>query len=423
MTDDPFKNVEETGATAVAVKEAPAKTAKKKAEPADEVDPMATFLADMNAMTIDEEDFAPPEEFVSGYIKPADKTWIPVRIVGVKLEQRDGTKAVVAYTPNGEMVTNPTAIDKLVAEYGAEQVVETITNYQFVVEAEHESTLFGDRSSPYRLYTPVFPIRIPFQKPRKRGNVEEVGFDKISGKRLLAATRVVKRGMKVEENEEVLQQLADAMHADGGAVVMARVRHRTKKSDDPVPRVYDSGPMAGQFVKARMSEDGSFVRLGKQGDKFFNKAGGEEYDGDTSSLIQVGDDYLIPDDSQDAGIVKDMKHRETVFDNLGDDVYPLPGRSVTIQRATDGDEEVEVQGEITWETLGFIAVSPIKAGTAVQAVIETDGEKETITATWLGDHWQETQQPYELTVSDLGEPRLLPVVGNASPNALDTFKG
>lgn len=424
MTDeDPFKNVQEIGTATTAVKE-PVKTSKKKAEePADTADELAAFLAEMGSMTIDEDDLKAPEEFRSTYVKPAHNTWVPVRIVSATVEERDGVKAVVAYTDDGTMVTDPKMIDRLVELTGAEQVVENITAYQFVIEAEHVSTLFGERSHTYRLFTPVFPTRVPFRDGvRKRGGKEEYGFDKNSGKKLLAATRVAKPGVKIEPDKEKLQKMADAMVADGGAIVMARIRQVTKKATDATPRKYESGPLAGQFVKALVDKEGSPVRVAKNGDSYFYKKGGEAYTDNPTGLIPFDGDYLVPDNGDDAAIVKDISERENIFDNLSDDVFPIPGRTVTVQRAVESDEEVEIDAQVTWESVGFIATSPVKAGTLVQAVAGEGDEQETITASWLGDHWQEMQKPHEMNVTDLGEPTLLPVAGSASPDALDVFK-
>lgn len=417
IKDDPFKTVEETGTTKTAP---PKKAAAAKSEPKDEpkteaateADPLASFLAEM---TIDEEDFEAPAPFVSRYIKPADGLWIPLRIVDAKVEQRE-MKAVVAYTPEGEMVTNPRGIDKLVEEHGATQEVETISVYQFVLEAEHVATCFGERPSSYRLYTQVFPVRIPLNKPRKRNGVEEVGFDKTSGKKLLAATHVVKPGTKITEDPEQLQELADAMVADGGKIVMARVKHRVKKSDDAVPRKNPDGT----FVKCKVDEvEGSPIRLRKKDDGFVYSSSGDVYEGPADGLIPFGDDnYLIPDNSDDGAIVKDMVKREQVFDNLADDVYGVKGRTVTIVRLDDA----EVEAEVTWETVGFITVMPIKAGTMVQAVAEGG---ELITASWLGTHWQETDKPHELQVNEAGEVRMVSAIDAAggSESGYDVFKG
>lgn len=414
IKDDPFKTVEATGTTKTAPpkKDAAPKEAAPKDEPKD-VNPLASFIAEM---TIDEDDFAAPEP-ISYYIKPADGTWIPLRIVSAKVEQRE-MKAVVAYTPDGEMVTNPRGIDKLVSEHGAKQEVEDITVYQFVVEAEHEATCFGERPAPYRLYTQVFPLRIPLKKPRMRGGVEEVGFDKASGKKLLAATRVVKPGMNIKEDEEQLQALADAMTADGGKIVMARVRRRTVKSDDSIPRKNPDGT----FVKCKVDEvEGAPIRLRKKDDGFVYSSTSEAYEGPTAGLIPFGDDgFLIPDHSDDGAIVKDMVKRENVYDNLADEVFGVQGRDITIHR--NDAEETEVDAKITWETTGFTTVLPVKAGTLVQAVTEGG---ELITATWLGTHWQETEKEHELQVSETGEVRIVSVVSEdaGSQSSFDEFKG
>lgn len=406
VKDDPFATVEETGTTA---KKAPAK---KKAEPED-ANPLAAFIAEM---TIDEEDFAAPTPFAGRYIRPAEGSWIPVRITSAKVEQRE-MRAIVVTTKDGSLITTPKEIDAIDPK-GASQEVEQVTLWQFVVEAEHVATCYGERSTAYRLYTPVFPMRIPLNKPRERNGVKEMGFDKISGKKLLAATRVVKPGMKLtESNEELLERLADDMVKDGGKIVMAKVRYRTKKSDDSVMRKNADGTP----VKALVDEtEGSFIRLEKNGDTFANVSTGEAYDGDTSKLIPFGEgQFLIPDNSDDGVTVRDIVKREAVYDNLADDVYGVPGRSITIQRL----DETEIEAEVTWDTVGFITVPPIKAGTVVQAV----AGDETITAAWLGAHWEEVE-PHNLEVTEDGKVTLIAAsvaasAATASSSGLDVFKG
>jgi hypothetical protein len=413
INDDPFAKVEETGTTKTAPpkKAAPAKAEPTKAKPVEDADPLASFLAEM---TIEEEDFEAPANVIR-YIKPADGLWVPLRITGAKVEQRD-MQAVVAYTPSGEMVTSPRGIDALVDEHGAEQVVEQISLWQFVLEAEHVATCFGERPSAYRLYTQVFPMRIPLKKPRERNGKTEVGFDKTSGKKLLAATRVVKPGMQIKEDEEQLQALADAMVADGGKIVMGRIRHRVKKSDDTVPRKNPNGT----FVKCKVDEvEGAPVKLRKDGDTLVYVSSGDAYEGETAGLIPFGEDiFLVPDSSDDGAIVKDVVKREAIYDNLADDVYGVQGRSITVQR----NDDTEIDAEVTWDTVGFITVLPIKAGTLVQAVAEGG---ELITATWLGTHWQETEKPHELQVSETGEVRMVSVIDAAagSQESYDVFKG
>lgn len=436
MTDDPFAQVEETTALAekTAEKAAPAKK-KDDAESegssaASDID-FSTFLAEM---TIDEDDFSGPTPFVSRYIKPAEGTWIPVRIVSAKIEQRE-MRAVVGINTDGSFVTNPKAIDALV-EAGMEQSVEQVTLWQFVVEAEHVASCFGERSSTYRLYAPVFPLRIPLNKPRTRNGVEELGFDKSSGKKLMSAARVVKPGMRLtDKDEEALRGIADALVADGGKVVMARVRYRTKKSSDAIPRKNSDG----SFVKAKIDQDsGGFIKLTKgagsladsflgpdgealerreEGNHVYIPASGSAQVLQECDLIPLEDSFLIPDSSDDGVVVRDIVNREAVYDNLADDVYGLPGRLVTIQR----QDETEVEAKVTWETVGFITTQPVKAGTLIQAVGEGG---EMITASWLGTHWEEVA-PHELTVEDDGKIRMVSAASlvEQATSGLDVFKG
>lgn len=432
--EDPFATVAETG-TVSTTKTKP-KTEKKAQEKAQEKEAptgMDEFLAFVGEMVLDEEDFSAPAPMTSRYIRPAEHTWVPVVITDVKVEQRE-QRAVVTYTPDGTMVYHPAAIDRLVAEHGAEQSVENVTLYQFVVEAENLAECYGERSSAYRLYSQVFPMRVPFNKPRNRNGALELGFDKSSGKRLLAATRVVKPGTTVREDEDVLNELAAEMI---GKSVMARIRYRVKKSDEAIPRKNEDGTP----TKALVDGDGSFVVLKEEGDSLIDASGtilDKSDDGlytyipDTvgasalvfrkDQLIKKDDAFLIPDNSDDGITVRDIIKRENVYDNLADDVYALPGRTITVQR-NDGTES---EAEITWDTLGNVAVQPVKAGTMVQAVVAETNPQELITASWLGTHWAETDVPHVLQVDESdGVMRLVSVslLTGGSDAGLDVFTG
>lgn len=410
ITDDPFATVEAAASEEkpAAKKAAPAKAKKDEAAkvPAQGID-FAQFLAEM---TIDEEDFAPPAPVVTRYIKPAEHSWIPVRITSAVVEQKE-RKAVVATAPDGTLITTPKAIDMAVEQGLPQSVEEGLSMWQFMVEAEHVLTCFGTRNKDYRIYTSVFPVRVPLRKPENRNGVEVLGFDSNSGRKLMSATRTVKPGERLtEQDAERLEEIAQEMV---GKVVMARVRYRPV--DSTIPRKNPDG----SFVKAKIDEDsGSFIRLEKSDNGFTDTRTGEIVEIDNSAkLIPFGEQYLIPDNSDDGSMVKDVV--QNVYDNLADEVAVVPGRIVTIQR----QDETEVEAEVTWETAGFITTAPVRAGTLIQA--ETEG-KELITASWLGTHWEEVDA-HELTVGDDGKIRLVSAASLAQKavggSGLDVFKG
>jgi hypothetical protein len=249
-----------------------------------------------------------------------------------------------------------------------------------------------------------------------RNGVKEIGWDKFSGKKLLTATRLVKPGQRMANNEDFLKELADGMVRDGGKIIMAQVRHREKENVTSTPRQY--GP--NEFVKARTDETGSFVYVMKGDGGFFYAENDETYEGDSAKLIPYGENrYVIPDSSDDAAIVKDIVKRTKVYDNLHENVAPVPERAITVQRTDDS----EVSAEVTWKTVGFIVSEPYKAGTMIQAVAEGG---ELITASWLGTHWQETDVPHELQVTEAGEVRIISAAqaaGEVTQSGLDVFKG
>lgn len=427
ITDDPFAAVE---AAAPEEKTAPKKAAPAKAKKEETVE-VSTQVIDFSnfiaEMTIGDDDFELPASIIPYYIKPAEHTWVPVRITSAVVEQKE-RRAVVATAPDGTIVTTPKVIDMAVEKGCPESVEDGLTMWQFVVTAEHVLTCFGVRKQDYRLYASVFPIRVPYRKPKMQNGVELLGFDSYSGKKLMIATRTLNSGDRLtEENAERLEEIASSMV---GRIVMARIRHREVTST--VPRKNPNG----SFVKARINEDdGSFIKLEKKGDAFVDSSGSKcetNEDGDViyipsegpaaifppKQLIPFGAYYLIPDNSEDGAVVKD--NVENVYDNLADEVGPVPGRIATIRR----QDETEVEAEVTWETTGFIATAPVRAGTMIQAVSKGG---ELITASWLGTHWEEVD-PHELTVGDDGKMRLVSatsLAGGAAAGAqgLDVFKG
>lgn len=393
-------------------------------------------------MALSEDDYEEPKPYVP-YIKPAERTWIAVEITGVKVETRE-SRLVVAYDSNGELVTDPDQIDEIVENGGEEVIEEGIAYSQFRLEVGHLGTHFGERNSPYLMFVPVFPQKVPYKEPRKiRGtNDYALGFKKDAGRKLLAATRVG-IGRSVTDDATVLAEVAQDLI---GKRVMVQVNRRESTKPTTKPRLNADG----SFVKAKVDEtEGSFVRLLKQDDgTFAHKNTGEVFEGMTANLIPMdgGKEYLIPDNSDFGQVVRETTSTTNTFDNLYDDTFRVPNvvmvaKQVTKEIAarfevvdrTDGKKEVsryveivrangdEVTGQITWESIGFVATAKRDPGTALQATIKGDDGDKVITASWLGTHWEETPQKHELVVTEDGKPRLVPVAGGAG--GLDTFKG
>lgn len=437
MTIDPFAGVlPETNDTPKKV--AVTKTADT--TPASVEDAMAYFEA---VMTITDEDYEEPQPYVP-YIKPADGVWIPLRITDVKVEPRE-QRLVVAYTKDGQRVIDPRKFADVITAGGEEVVEEGVVVHQFRIEAQHIATHFGERNSPFLLFCPILDIKIALRSPKRLPNGDtQLGFDKSSGRKLLAATRVG-MGRNITEDEDLFKELAAALV---GKAIMAKVRRRTSPSTSSKPRI---NPADGSFVKAKSDPStGSVIRLTRNGNVFFYKtdadghSAGDAYEGDIPGLIPFDGDFLIPDSSDEAQIVRDTFEQTNVFDNLADDVYRVPSvvmdakqvtkditsrfevdtmtngkkliaRYETIRR-TDGTEEA---CQTTWETVGFVTVSGKKPGVAIQA---TTPSGQTITATWLGTHWEETKTAHVMQVSEDGVPRLVPV-GGPDLSGLDEFKG
>ena len=438
--DDPFGGLENN----VETPKDTMSTTKTATATANASDAVSYFL---NQMTVREEDYEEPQRYVP-YIKPAERTWVPLVITKATVETREA-RLVVAYDSSGECVTDPKKIEKIV-EAGGEEVVETgVSYYQFRLEADHLGAHFGDRPSPYLLFVPVFAQKIAFKEARKnrRTGEYELGFVKDVGRKLLAATRVG-LGVAIPEDEEFLNNLAEELV---GKRIMAQVNRREVKRSGDKPRVNSDG----SFVKAKIDQDTqTVIRLTKtEGGSYVNTATGEAYEGNTAGLIPfTNEQFLIPDNSDFGQVVRDPFESVDTYDNLYDETFRVPNVVMVAKQVTkeiaerfevadrlDGKKEVsryaeivrtngdEVKGQITWETVGFVATATKAPGTAIQATLAeidpTTNKPRVITATWLGTHWEETPQPHHLVVSeDDGKPRLVPVAP-AAPSGLDTFKG
>lgn len=400
-------------------------------------------------VVIEEDEYVLPQATFPGfYVKPKKDSYIPVRILSGTVEERVQKRLVVGFSKDGkERSLSPSRIEELVSEGGTQQIEEQVPYFQFKMEAEHVSELYGKRFSPYWIFVSAFDQMIPLSESKQ--TKDKIGWSKTSGRKLFAATRVgidwrkenPNRPIKDDASLELLQEVADAMV---GKIVMARVWHSAPKVTTSFnPRINDDG----MFVKAKIdSKLGEFIKLTKNNEgQYVNTESGEVYDGPIAGLIEYDGGFLIPDASDDGEVVQDKTERESVYDNLKEDVFPIPYEVVpslpenlkehfTVINREDGKKIVQrlvmvhrndgqkVPAEVTWETVGQIATQRRDVGTAIQAVTT---DKELLTATWLGTHWQETPQPHLVELSELGEVRLVPTE-KTEPfdfSGLDEFKG
>lgn len=339
MTDDPFATLNPTDA------------APQDAAPSDAASDAESYFA--AEMVIGEDEFEQPKEFVP-YTMPEDRTWVPVEVIKADVASR--TMRVLVADAKGEKVPTEVEID------------------QFVLEVQHLSTAYGERAYPYRLYVPVFDIELPTKNGRT--------WTKSSGRKLLAATRVTKPGQRI--TPETLPELAKAME---GKQFMGQIRHVTKDYTDSKPRTNPDG----SFVKAKADEDGAPIRVIEAGGNLVLESSDTPCPVGKERLIPYKDNsYLIPD--PDGVLVRDMVTTTKTFDNLQDDVAPIPNREIVVT-LKDG---AEAKGVVTLETVGRMATRPVKPGTEV--TVEKDGNQ--LIASWLGTSWNE-----------------------ASVDAVDVFKG
>jgi hypothetical protein len=340
MTDDPFANLGATGAKDEP-QDAPAAVAV--AEPSSDSTDLDDYFA--TEMTIGEEEFKQPQERIQ-YKMPEDKTWVPVVILDAKIGQRDMN---VMVAKDGEKTAELRSIDR------------------FELECQHATDVYGERSWPYLLSAPVFDLEMPTKSGRT--------WTKSSGRKLLAATRVTKPGQRI--TKDTLDELAEAMK---GKVVMAQIRIVEKKNKERVP-LKDS---SGTILRARVDDEDEYVRIVKNdAGELVMEATGQICPVGAESLLKVEDYYLIPDET--GRIVHTMEETIRYFDNLQDDVAPVPNRDVAYTRL-DGKQG---KAEVTMETVGAMTTRPLKVGTEVSAVVGKAGE--VIRLSWIGSAWNEVE--------------------------------
>jgi hypothetical protein len=336
MTDDPFANLGATGAT-----DEP-KAATAVAEPEDAVDLDEYFLTEM---TIGEEEFEQPKERVA-YTMPANGEWVPVVILDAKIGQRE--------------------MNVMVPDGSGGKRAELKSVDRFELECQHATDKYGERSWPYLLSTPVFDLEMP----TKRGGT----WTKSSGRKLLAATRVTKPGQRI--TKDTLGELATAMV---GKTIMAQIRIVEKKNNEAVA-LKDA---EGNVLRARIDDEDEYIKIVRRDGELVMEETGKVCPVGPEALIKVNDHYLIPD--KEGRIVKVMEETIRHFDNLQDDVAPVPNRDVAYTKL-DGKQG---KAEVTMETVGAMTTRPLKVGTEVSAAVGKAGD--VIRLSWIGSGWNEVE--------------------------------
>lgn len=414
--NDPFANLGKTDASTV-TEGKPAQTAKTSSA--------ASYFLDFE---LGEKEFEQPVE--RPYQMPAEGSWVPVEIMDCH----------VVVKPMRRVLTNP--------DTGSTTIEDQVETPRFEMDAQLFAQCYGIRRGPYLLGMPIEDVIIPFKQGSTR---KGTGFEKMSGRKLIAATRVLSQGGRVSGSE--LDELAARMN---GKIVMAKVRLAHKDYDNSKP-VTDA---SNRPVRVKVNDSDQKVEIVEKDGQLVMKADGTPFPGDPGRLFKFGDTYYIPDPSDDGVILKEFYKTTRTFDNLNDDVAPVPGMvveadaldrildeasranftihqnsprlgpvaqangSVLVERliqVTRVDGSV-VCAQVTWDTVGQITAKPVKSGTPVQAVT-LDGDL--LTATWIGTSWVETPVAHRLEVNGLGALVFVPEAtdDDEKGSPLDVFKG
>lgn len=350
----------------------------------DEFDDIFASLGDLEETESGEEIFIPGA--VKTYSNPIDAglkdmQWVPIRILTATVEAKHIPRI------NSETCvvrkTGPDGKQKLAVLYdqvdaalkgGAEESIEEIPLPYFVVSANHASDAYGQRRFDYEIEVPVFTIKSAiyekFRKPGKTGHRNE------SGRSLRQATGATETG-----DRTTLQNMGEIASRMVDTVIMAQITISTSKKAKVRDRLDASGNQISVLVNP---EDGDPVTVFKleDGTGYVFEGTGEVWSGREDLLVPIdGRLFAIRDDSESSSTLKEKYY--PVSDYLKTMFKPVPDRKVKVE-LTNG---TEVEGEVTLETVGAIAVSKTP-GVHVDVMLR-NGNK--VTAVWLGTQWNEVQ--------------------------------
>lgn len=321
--------------------------------------------------------------------------WVPVRILtaGVKEKYipRLNAKVCVAVKDGKTVAVLADKVEQALKSGATEEIRDDLELPYFVAQANHAAPRFGRRRFNYDIEVPVFTVKTAIHNMRPGST--RTGFANEDGRSLRVATGVMGKGDKLTAKNpapEGYANMHDVAEKMDDQIVLAKVTVSQAKRPKMRPVLDGKGEEITVLVDP---ESGSPVKLFKADEDspyVHDDGSGKIWEGDESLLYQIDDRLFV---IRDAGELSD-KLTEQYFpinDYINPPFLPLPERRITIERAkTDANgEAVQVEGEITLDTIGAIARGNVN-GVAVDALL-LSGEDvgKTITATWIGTQWVE----------------------------------
>lgn len=312
-----------------------------------------------------------------------DGMWIPIQIesavVAEKHVSRMRPKSCVAV----EEVVDPATGEKKrkihvvyddikdALRRGASERIDEFPLPHFVCSANHIVPAYGRRRYDYDIEAPVVTIKSARREP-KNGNT---GFPNEDGRTLRLATGATRPGDTVtkENMHDIAQRMVDTVVMARVSLVQSkRARQRTRLDENKKPISVLVDPQDASPVEIVKDEDGNLSYA----------ESGEVWTGDESLLVPLpSGKYAIRDDSDSSDVLREAYY--PVNDYINAPFLPVPERKVTVERL-DG---TQVEGEITWETVGAIAAH--KAPGVMVDVMLKGGGGEIVSAVWLGGEWSE----------------------------------
>jgi len=304
-----------------------------------------------------------------------DKMWVPIRLtsptVDEKFVPRLSSKTCIAQK-DGKTYVLFDQVEAMLKAGATEKIAEVPLPY-FIVQANHVAPRFGRRRFDYEIEVPVFTIKTAFFKPQ--GN--RTGGPNEQGRALRVASGATAAGDRV--NKANMHEVAERMDEQ---VVMAQINVVTSKKPKFRDRLDENGDRINVLVDPETGDAVLVVKVDESGGYVYAETG-EVADVNEALLVHVLDQkYAIRDNGDSSDVLKEKYFPVNDYLSMWQPFQPVPERKVVIERL-DGSE---AEGEITWDTVGGIALGA-NAGAKVDVLLKGTGE--IVTAVWLGTQWNE----------------------------------
>lgn len=321
--------------------------------------------------------------------------WIPVRVQSAEVKEKHiprlNAKVCVAVKDGKTVAVLADKVEEALRNGATEEIHDDLALPYFVAQANHVAPRFKRRRFNYDIEVPVFTVKTAIHKVRPGSN--RTGFANEDGRSLRMATGALGKGDKLTAKSPAPEGYAN-MHEVAEKMVDQIVLAKVTVSQSKRPKVRPVLDKNGAEITVLVDpESGTPVKLFKADEDspyVHDDGSGKIWDGDESLLWTIdGRNFFI----RDTGELSD-KLTEQYFpynDYINPPFLPLPERKVRVERAELGADgtPVEVEGEITLDTIGAIARGNVNGTTVDVMLLSGEDVGTTITATWIGTQWVE----------------------------------